>query len=107
MALTESEARDLRLILENIFGMSEVSGWEMNEKVLGVTAEMFHLATACSAAVNFVPRPGIVDKDYFRRQLRDMARRVALGGRDIYNICSKTGVRSKWRMALAIASQGA
>lgn len=59
MALTESEARDLRLILENIFGMSEVSGWEMNEKVLGVTAEMFHLATACSAAVNFVPRPKI------------------------------------------------
>lgn len=105
MELTESEKRDLRSILQNVFGFQEASQWEMNEKVLEVTAQMLQAAGNCSKAMNYVPRPGIVDKSYLKRQLRDMARRAVSGKKDMFNVCS-TGAKLKWKSALAMASQG-
>ncbi len=77
MGLTESEQSDLRAILVNIFGQ-EANNWKMNAGTLGATAAMLSGIKVCSQAVNYVPRPGgVIDKAYFRRQLRDMARRAA------------------------------
>lgn len=76
MELSEYEQKDLRIILENIFGFQSASKWNMNDKVLEVVAQMFQGASTCSEAINYLPRPGIVDKNYLRRQLRDIARRA-------------------------------
>lgn len=105
MALSESEEKDLRIILESIFGFQDASRWNMNEKVLEVVAQMFQSASSCSEAINYLPRPGIIEKNYLKRQLRDIARRAVNGKRDIYSICSLTGTRIKWKPAIDIASQ--
>ena len=78
----------------------------MNDKVLEVVAQMFQAASSCSEAMNYVPRPGIVDKGYLKRQLRNIARRAMNGKKDMYSICSSTGSRIKWKTAIEIASQG-
>jgi len=104
MALSETEQKDLRIILENVFGFQTASNWKMNDKVLGVVAQMFQAASSCSEAINYVPSPGVVDKNYLKRQLRDIARRAQNGKRDMYSICSSTGSRIKWKTAIEIAT---
>lgn len=106
MELSESEKQDLRKILESIFGVHDTSTWQMNERVLAATAKMLTAAKGCSEALDVTPRPGVVDKGYFRRQLRDLARRMTAGGQDIYSICSATGTRIKWKSELARAGMG-
>ena len=106
MELNESEKKDLRIILESIFGIHDVADWQMNMQVLEVTAKMLSGAQGCSEALSATPRPGLVDKAYFRRQLRNTARRMAKGGVDIYSICATTGTRIKWKSELARAAMG-
>lgn len=106
MALTETEQKDLRIILENIFGFQTALKWQMNDKVLEVVAQMFQAASSCSEAMSYLPRSGIVDKNYLKRQLRNIARRAVTDRRDMYSICLSTGSRIKWKTAIEIASQG-
>lgn len=106
MELNEAEQKDLRIILENVFGFQDASRWRMNAKVLELTAQMVQGAERCSEAMNYVPRPGIADSAYFRRELRNFARRAAGDKKDMYQICAQAGARLKWKSALDIASQG-
>lgn len=103
MDLTESEQADLRTILVNIFGQ-EASTWKMNSGTLKATAEMLSEIKSCSQAMAYVPRPGgVIDSDYFRRQLRNMARR-ATNHDQIYQICRNTGTL-RWKSAIYFASE--
>ena len=104
MQLTTPEEQDLRTILIFIFG-SKAEKWNMNEKVLKLTAELLQQANSCSEAINYVPRPTAVpDLKYFRRQLRDMARR-ARNHDKIYSICKSALDYTRVR-DFQIASQG-
>ncbi|WP_429885793.1 hypothetical protein [Geoalkalibacter halelectricus] len=106
MELNESEKKDLMLILEKIFGFQNAHRWEMNESVLETVALMMNEAQKCSKALNHLPRPTYAaDKDYLRRQLREIARRANNGEREFYDICAKT-TRNKWRTEIERASQG-
>lgn len=106
MELTESEKTDLRLILEKIFGFQNAHRWEMNASVLETVAIMMNEAQQCSKALNHLPRPSYpVDKNYLRRQLREIARRANNGERELYDICAKTS-RNRWRSEIERASQG-
>jgi len=48
--------------------------------MLEVINNILSSSKACSKALNYVPRPGFVDKGYLLRQLRGIARRMTEGG---------------------------
>ena len=102
MELTESEQKDLRIILDGFYGR-EVAHWKMNKGTLEATAQMLAGIKECSISMDYVPRPGIVDKDHFRRQLRNIARRVANQGAD-YKICHIPAARN-WKSRIYIAGE--
>ena len=103
MELTEGEKNDLRAILVSIYGQ-EAKGWNMNADTLGATAEMLSSIRGCSQAMGYVPRPGgVIGKDYFRRQLRDLARRAA-NHDQIYQICRNVRA-AQWRTAIILSSE--
>ncbi|MDO3380127.1 hypothetical protein [Geoalkalibacter halelectricus] len=103
MELTEGEKKDLRTILVSIYGQ-EANGWNMNAGTLAATAEMLSSIKNCSQAMDYVPRPGgVIDKDYFRRQLRDMARRAA-NHDQIYQICRNVRA-AQWRTTIILHSE--
>lgn len=106
MALSDTEKNDLRIILEKVFGFQDTSHWNMNEQVLEVVGRMANEAQQCSTAMNDVPRPSyFIGKDFFKKQLRDIARRATSGENEFYDICAKSA-RYKWRFEIERASQG-
>lgn len=106
MALSDTEKTDLRIILEKVFGFQETSHWNMNEQVLEVVSKVAKEAQQCSNAMDYVPRPSyFVGKDFFKKQLRDIARRATSGESEFYDICAKSA-RYKWRFEIERASQG-
>ncbi len=102
MALTRQEQDDLRTLLVQLFGQ-EASSWDMNEGTLSATAQMLDGARSCSKAMNYVPRPaGVIDKGYFKRQLKDLARR-ARNKDSMYETCLTTS-KYQWKTAIIAAS---
>lgn len=101
MELTSSEKGHLKKILTNIFG-SEAQSWEMTEGTLNETGKMLDAMKKCSRAMNYVPRPaGVVGPGYFKKQLRDIARRAE--NEDLYSVCKTFGA-SRWKSAIVAGS---
>ncbi|OOG26468.1 hypothetical protein B1C78_04730 [Thioalkalivibrio denitrificans] len=101
--LTDREKRDARIVLAYFFGQ-EAADWPVNDRVIEKLGEMLMRENTCSAAMNLVPRPGLVDKDYIKRQLSGIARRI-LAGDHAYHIC-KQAVSYGWKRRIQLASQG-
>ncbi len=87
MEVTESEARDVRTILIAFYGR-EAESWPINSEVARLLGEMLTKNRRCAEAMDLVPRPGIVDRAYLRRQLAGIARRI-LSGDKSYLICER------------------
>lgn len=105
MALTDSEQKDLRTIVEAFWGKVETVNWEMNEELLGVISKMTSEVKSCSKAMDFVPRPGVyLSPSDVRRELQKMAQRVKERGSS-YWVCMLVGV-TNWKTEAARVAQG-
>jgi len=103
MEVTESEARDARVILVAFFGQS-AANWSINDRVIELIGEMLTKNRKCAEAMDLVPRPGFVDKNYIKRQLRNLAMRIVSGEKS-YRIC-ELFIAEGWKSKTYLASLG-
>ncbi len=103
--LTESEQKNLRIVLVHIFG-SEATGWPMNKNTLRATGEMLEGSRRCSDAMDYVPRPAGYTSgvSYLRKQLEDLARRARRHDQ-VYEAC-KRGAKIRWKSTIYNAANG-
>ncbi len=87
MEVTDSEARNVRTILIAFYGR-QADAWPINSEVVRLVGEMLTRNRRCAEAMDLVPRPGIVDRAYLRRQLAGIARRILAGDKS-YLICER------------------
>ncbi len=87
MEVTESESRDVRTILIAFYGR-QADAWPINSEVIRLVGEMLTKNRRCAEAIGLVPRPGIVDHAYLRRQLARIARGILAGDKS-YLICER------------------
>lgn len=103
MPLTQEEQDNLRTIAVAFFG-EEASTWMMNDGMLEVITKVLNESRQCSAAMDYVPRPGIVDRNYLRRQLVQLAKRLTTRDKDYY-IC-RLAVQRSWRTEAQMVGMG-
>ena len=68
------EQDDLRAFLTSLFGR-QVQGWPMNENMFNLTFELVAESSACSSAMDLVPRPmplGGQPIKWLKKQVREM-----------------------------------
>ncbi len=104
MELTDQEKRDARIIIEGFFGAHVADQITINKVVLEVLGEMLASNERCSRLMDLVPRPSGFRPglSYIRRQLRDLARRVA--SNDSSYLACQNIVAASYRTKLARAS---
>ena len=73
--MTQEEQEYLRKLMIFLYG-DQASVWTLNDKLLEVAGEILAGSKKCSVAMDFVPRPGFVDKDYLKRQLVGIVKRI-------------------------------
>lgn len=103
MEITDRDVMDARRILVFFWGR-EAESWTVNERVLGLLGEMLSKSDHCAKAMDLVPRPGFpVNASYIKRQLRNIARRIASGDHS-YEIC-KIFLSANYKSAIKIAGE--
>ncbi len=104
MELTERDIEDAQQILVFFWGRS-AGNWSVNKEVLDVIGDMLAKESNCSKAMDLVPRPGFrIDASYIKRQLREIARRVASGDHSYY--ACQVAVAYKCKDRVKLASEG-
>lgn len=106
--ITYGEQLELKAILGDIFGRSNVAHWEMNEEVKEVFNRMLADNMKCSNLIDMVPRvPGwIPGKTYLPMQvISGIYRLVTHDGRNVYWLCSEP-MKAKYRSEFEMASLG-
>lgn len=104
--IAESEARDIRQIIDFFFGYSVASRITINDKVVSLVWDMLQEAQNCSKTMDLVPRPPkkVPDIHYIINELVKIALRVR-NNDQIYLSC-KNAVAYSYRSALEMASSG-
>ncbi|VAW95629.1 hypothetical protein MNBD_GAMMA21-1504 [hydrothermal vent metagenome] len=83
------EIEDTQIILHYLFS-GNAKNWKVSDRMIDELGKALSKLKTCNIVFDLLPRPGFVDKDYFRRQLRGIARRIKSGTGD-YNLC-KTAI---------------
>ena len=79
--------------------------WKVNKEVLEVLAEMLSKENNCSMAMDLVPRPAYrIDASYIKRELGNIARRVASGDHSYY--ACQVAAAFKYKDRVKLASEG-
>ncbi len=90
------EKEDLRIFLASLYG-SQVNTWPMNDEIFNLTYVMISESSACSDAMDFVPRPlppGREPIKWITQQAREMFLRTLKERKEHYVICLKAAAYS-------------
>jgi len=96
------EIEAAQVIMDKLFG-GDAKSWKVSYEVIDELGKLLAKLKTCNTVMDALPRPGFIDKDYFRRQLRGIATRLK-DGTNSYDLCKKA--ISAWREYIKMVSMG-
>ena len=104
----ESEQREhISTVINYFWGEGTTSPESINQGMAAIAYEALEEAQACSAAMDFVPRPatGPAGTGYIVKQVAKIGERIASGDTEVYESCRQR-VAVNYRIQLEMAKQG-
>lgn len=101
------EREDLKAFLVSLFG-SQVNSWTMNDEIFNLTYELVAASSACSDAMDYVPRPMAPGKEpikWITKEARSMFLRVLKDRKEHYVACLKSAAYNM-KSEFIFAAQG-